>query len=121
MGNRKYSKNHIWIEEDGALFKIGISDYAQKKLGSVMFLNLPDVGDDLESGKKFGDIESIKTVSDLISPIDGTVAEINEDLLDEPDAVNDEAETAWFVKAEEVKMPEDLLLEEQYKAYCETL
>ena len=121
MGVKKYSKNHIWVKETDGKLSLGISAFAQQKLGSVMFLNLPDIGDILEAGRKFGDIESIKTVSDLISPIDGEVAEVNEVLLDDPDAINEDAEVSWFIKAYNTEFPDDLLTEEQYSEYCKTL
>ena len=71
MSERLFTNKHVWVLVDGELAKIGITEYAQEKLGSIMFLNLPDVGEKVEAGQRFGDVESIKSVSDLFSPVDG--------------------------------------------------
>ena len=89
MSIRMFSENHIWVEENGGTLLLGITDHAQEKLGNIMFLNLPDVGTVLAKDEKFGDVESIKTVSDLLSPVDGEVVRINEELADEPERIND--------------------------------
>lgn len=81
----KYSKSHEWLKEEDGVSVIGISDFAQDALGDVVFVNLPEVGDDAAAGEAFGDVESVKAVSDLISPVSGTVCEVNEDLLDQPE------------------------------------
>ena len=78
----KYSKSHEWVRMDGDVAVIGISDFAQDALGDLVFVNLPQVGDDVTAGEAFGDVESVKAVSDLMSPVTGTVCEINEELLD---------------------------------------
>ena len=80
----KYSKSHEWVRMDGDVAVIGISDFAQDALGDLVFVNLPQVGDDVTAGEAFGDVESVKAVSDLMSPVTGTVCEINEELLDAP-------------------------------------
>lgn len=114
MDNRLFSEKHIWLVKNGDLATLGISDYAQKKLGNIMFLNLPDVGDRLEIGQCFGDIESIKTVSDLISPIEGEVLKVNEELVDEPDRINEEPYESWFIKVKVNGVSTDLMTEEAY-------
>ena len=84
-----YSKNHLWLKTDRNTAEIGLTDYAAEKLRNIVFVNLPDVGEHLSEGEKFGDVESVKTVSDLISPVDGEVTEVNETLLDEPEVISE--------------------------------
>ena len=81
----KYSKSHEWLKEEDGVSVIGISDFAQDALGDVVFVNLPEVGDDAVAGEAFGDVESVKAVSDLLSPVTGVVAAINEELLEASD------------------------------------
>ena len=116
-----YAKSHEWVVIDGDTATIGISDYAQSELGDLVFVNLPEPGDDIEAGEVFADVESVKAVSDIYSPVSGTVAEINEELLDAPEMINEDANNAWFVKVEGVsdKM-EELLSPEDYEAFCES-
>ncbi len=116
-----FSKDHVWMKEDGESVSLGISDYAQDKLGNVMFINLPEIGDTVSKGVKFGDVESIKTVSDLISPVSGEVTDINEDLLDEPDAINEAPYDSWFIKVKKSDVSDSLLTEQKYEEYCKTL
>jgi glycine cleavage system H protein len=94
----KYTKEHEWIAVDGTTGTIGITDYAQNSLGDIVFVELPKVGDPLEAGKTFGSIESVKSVSDLFSPISGTVAAINDHLANAPETINADANTTWIVK-----------------------
>ena len=84
----KYSKDHEWMKEEDGVVVIGISDFAQDALGDVVFVNLPGEGDKVTAGEAFGDVESVKAVSDLVSPVSGTVCAVNEDLLDEPEQLN---------------------------------
>ncbi len=114
MGNRLFSDKHIWIDQDEAIVFIGITEYAQEKLGSIMFLNLPEVGEKVEIGERFGDIESIKTVSDLFSPIDGEVIKVNEDLVDEPERINEAPYDSWFIKVKTTAILDDLMDEKTY-------
>jgi len=116
-----FSKDHVWLKYDGETVSLGISDYAQEKLGNVMFLNLPEVGDVISKGTKFGDVESIKTVSDLISPVAGEVAEVNEELMDNLDAVNEAPYDAWFIKVKDANVIDELMLEQEYEEYCKNL
>ena len=120
MAERLFSKDHIWILADEGTATIGITDYAQEKLGSIMFLNLPEVGDGISTGERFGDVESIKTVSDLISPVDGEVLKVNEDLVDEPDAINEDPYENWFIEVKVASLSRDLMDEETYLAKKET-
>lgn len=95
----KYTKSHEWVRVDGDIATVGITDHAQEELGDVALVLFPEVGRVLQSDEKFGEIESIKAVSDLYAPVGGEVVEVNETLSDHPEAVNDDAYGAgWMVK-----------------------
>jgi glycine cleavage system H protein len=94
----KYTKEHEWLAVDGTTGTIGITDHAQNSLGDIVFVELPKVGAQLEAGKTFGTVESVKAVSDLYAPVTGTVTAINEALATAPEKVNSEPHTAWMVK-----------------------
>ena len=115
----KYSKDHEWMKEEDGVVVIGISDFAQDALGDVVFVNLPGEGDEVTAGEAFGDVESVKAVSDLVSPVSGTVCAVNEDLLDEPEQLNKAPYDAWLIKVENVSDTEELLLDAvAYEAFC---
>ena len=114
----KYSKDHEWMKEEDGVVVIGISDFAQDALGDVVFVNLPGEGDDVTAGEAFGDVESVKAVSDLVSPVSGTVCAVNEDLLDEPEQLNKAPYDAWLIKVENVSDTEELLDAAAYEAFC---
>ena len=115
-----FSKTHEWVNMiDDTTATIGISDFAQNELGGLVFVNLPEEGDAVVMGDAFADVESVKAVSDIYSPVTGTVAEINEELLDAPEMINDAPYDAWFVKVEGITETEELMTEEEYKAFCE--
>ena len=114
----KYSKSHEWIKYEDGVAVIGISDFAQDALGDVVFVNLPAVGDEVTAGESFGDVESVKAVSDLISPVSGVVLEVNEDLEDSPESLNEDPYGAWIIKVENVTDEEELLSAEAYEALC---
>ena len=114
----KYSKSHEWLKEEDGVSVIGISDFAQDALGDVVFVNLPEVGDDAAAGEAFGDVESVKAVSDLISPVSGTVCEVNEDLLDQPELLNEDPYGTWIIKVENVTDTEELLDAAAYETFC---
>ena len=105
----KYSKDHEWMKEEDGVAVIGISDFAQDALGDVVFVNLPGEGDEVTAGEAFGDVESVKAVSDLVSPVSGTVCAVNEELLDEPEKLNKAPYDAWLIKVENVTDTEELL------------
>lgn len=96
--NLKYAKSHEWLLLEGETATIGITDYAQSSLGDIVFVELPKVGQNLEAGSTFGSVESVKAVSDLYSPVTGTVTEINEALNDAPDTINSDANNTWVIK-----------------------
>ena len=114
----KYSKSHEWVRMDGDVAVIGISDFAQDALGDLVFVNLPQVGDDVTAGEAFGDVESVKAVSDLMSPVTGTVCEINEELLDAPENLNNDPYGAWIIKVDNITDTEELLDAAAYEAHC---
>jgi len=96
--NYKYTKEHEWISVEGTAGTVGITDYAQSSLGDIVFVDLPKVGDAVEAGKIFGSVESVKAVSDLYSPVSGTVTAVNEELKDKPEKVNEDANATWMLK-----------------------
>ena len=114
----KYTKTHEWVlfSEDGAA-AIGITDYAQDQLGDLVFVNLPEPGDPVTAGESFADVESVKAVSDVMSPVTGEVAEINETLADEPQRMNQAPYDSWFVKVQNVTDRAELMDAEAYQAY----
>lgn len=114
----KYSKSHEWVKEDGEV-TVGLTDYAQSELGDLVFVNLPEEGDDVTVGEAFGDVESVKAVSDVYSPVTGVVSEINEALLDAPESINEAPYDAWFIKVKEITDTEELLTAEEYEAWAE--
>ena len=116
----KYSQSPEWVALDGDSAVVGLTDYAQSELGDLVFVNLPEVGDTVEAGEVFGDVESVKAVSDVYSPVTGEVTEINEELLDSPELINDDAYEAWFIKVKDVSATEELLTAEEYKAFVES-
>ena len=114
----QYSRDHEWLRMEDGVAVIGISDFAQSELGDVVFINLPEVGDETTAGEPFGDVESVKAVSDLVSPVTGTVCAVNEELLDAPEKLNEDPYGTWIIKVENVTDTEDLLSAEQYEAEC---
>lgn len=115
----KYSKSHEWVKEEGDVKVVGLTDFAQAELGDLVFVNLPEVGDEVTVGEAFADVESVKAVSDVFSPISGVVTEINEDLLDAPESINEAPYDAWFVKVGEVSETEELLDADAYQAFVD--
>ena len=118
----KYAKSHEWVKtlEDGTVL-VGVSDYAQDALGDLVFVNLPEAGDEVTAGEAFADVESVKAVSDVYSPVSGTVAEINEVLLDAPESINEAPYEAWFMKVENVTGTAQLMSAAEYEEYVKTL
>ena len=114
-----YAKTHEWVKKDGDLVEIGLTDYAQDQRGDIVFVNLPEVGDAVTMGESFADVESVKAVSDIYSPVTGVVAEVNEALLDAPETVNGAPYDAWFIKVKDVTEEEELLDAAAYEALCE--
>ena len=115
-----YSKSHEWVKEEGEEMVIGFTDYAQSELGDLVFVNLPEEGDELTVGEAFADVESVKAVSDVYAPVAGTVSEINEELLDAPEKINEAPYEAWLVRVKDVTEKEALLSAEEYQAFVES-
>jgi len=118
----KYTKTHEWVKfEDDTTASVGITDYAQDQLGDLVFANLPEEGDDVVAGDTFADVESVKAVSDVISPVTGVVAEVNEELADNPALMNEAPYEAWFVKVKEITDTDELMTADEYEAYVAEL
>ena len=114
-----FTKSHEWINMiDETTGTVGLTDFAQSELGGLVFVNLPEEGDEVTAGEPFADVESVKAVSDVYSPVTGNGAEINEELLDAPEKINEEPYEAWFIKVEDITDKEEFLDEEEYNAFC---
>lgn len=121
MGKLLFSEQHVWVlVEDDNTVKLGLSDYAQKKLGAIVFINLPEAGENLEKDVCFGDVESIKTVSDLISPVNGEVLAVNEEILDAPENINADPYANWLLEVRAENLDE-LMDADAYAVFLEQL
>jgi glycine cleavage system H protein len=118
----KYSREHEWVKVEGNVAQVGITDYAQSELGDVVYVELPEVGTDVEANNTFGVVESVKAVSDLFAPVTGSIAEVNPQLEEEPELVNsDPYEDGWMIKITMSDASElnDLLDADEYKTFVE--
>ncbi len=115
----RYTTSHEWVSEEDGTYTIGLTDYAQDALGDLVFVNLPQEGDEVTVGEAFADVESVKAVSDVFSPVTGVVVEVNEALLDAPESINEDPYGAWFVRVGEVSEVGELLDADAYAAHCE--
>ena len=115
-----YSESHEYVRVEGSTGYIGISDYAQNALGNVVYVDMPDVDDEVEAGEEFGAVESVKAASDLIAPVSGTVVEVNEKLEDQPELVNQDPYENWIIKVEMSDAGEldNLMDAKAYEAFC---
>lgn len=116
-----YSESHEYVRVEGNFGFIGISDYAQNALGNVVYVDMPDVDDEVSAGEEFGAVESVKAASDLISPVTGVVLEVNEALEDEPERINADAYENWIIKVELSDKGElkNLMDAKAYTEFCE--
>lgn len=116
-----YSESHEYVKVDGNFGYIGITDYAQHALGNIVYVDMPEVDDDVEAGDEFGAVESVKAASDLISPVSGTVIEVNEELEDAPELINQDAFGNWIIKVELSDKSEldNLMDAKAYAEFCE--
>ena len=114
----KYTKTHEWVKEEDGIWTIGLTDYAQDALGDIVFVNLPEVGDSLTAGESFSDVESVKAVSDVFSPVSGEVVEVNEAIVDDPSLVNSDCYGSWLVKVKDVTGTDELLDAKAYEEVC---
>ena len=115
-----YSESHEYVKVEGEFGYIGISDFAQNALGNVVYVDMPEVDDEVQAGEEFGAVESVKAASDLIAPVSGTVVEVNEALADEPALLNNDAYQNWIIKVELTDKTElDALMDAQaYEEFC---
>lgn len=116
--NLSYTESHEWCLIEDSVATIGLTDYAQNELGDIVFVNLPEVGDAVEAGESFADVESVKAVSEVISPVNGTVSEVNEELLDNPALVNEGCYDAWLIRVEGAEVGMDVMDAAAYEAQC---
>lgn len=121
LDDLRYADSHEWVKLEGDIATVGITDYAQHALGNIVYVDMPEVGDEVTAGEEFGAVESVKAASDLISPVSGEVVEINEELEDSPELVNEDAFANWIMKVK-VSDPgeiEGLLDAAAYAKICE--
>ena len=113
-----YSKTQEWVKknEDGTVY-IGLTDFAQSELGELVFVNLPEEGDVVTAEESFADVESVKAVSDVMSPVSGTIIAVNEELLDSPQLINEQPYEAWFIQVSDIEGFEDLMDADAYEAF----
>jgi glycine cleavage system H protein len=116
-----YTESHEYVRVDGDYGYIGITDYAQNALGNVVYVDMPEVDDEVSAGEEFGAVESVKAASDLMSPVTGVVVEVNEALDDQPELVNQDAYTYWIIKVtlSDKSELDDLMDAKAYVAFCE--
>ena len=100
LSELKYSESHEWVRVEGDVAYIGVTDFAQKEMGDITYVDMPEEGDDVLAGEEFGALESVKASSELISPVSGTVVAVNSELEDAPEKVNEDAYGAWIIKVE---------------------
>ena len=112
----KYTKSHEWLRMEDGVAVVGITDFAQDALGDVVFINLPQGGDEAAAGESFGEVEAVKAVRELLCT--GTVCAVNEDLLDAPELLNQDPYAAWIIKVDNVTETEELLEASEYEAIC---
>ncbi len=116
----KYTKTHEWVKEEDGLQVVGLTDFAQDALGDIVFVNLPQVGDEVKAGEVFCDVESVKAVSDVFSPVTGVIEEVNEALGDDPALVNNDCYGSWFIKVKDVSGFDELLDAAAYEEFCKS-
>jgi len=116
----KYSKEHEWVRLDGNKAYIGISNYAQLALGDIVYVELPEVGSKISAADIIGVVESVKTASDIYTPVSGTVLEVNEELIDSPEIINEEPYESWMVLVEldDPAEIDELMDEDEYAKFC---
>lgn len=114
-----YTKTHEWVEMTGDnTARIGITDFAQNALGDLVFVNLPQVDDDVAAGEVFADVESVKAVSDIYSPLTGKITAINESIMDSPELINSDPYGSWFAEVSDVIDKDELITAEEYEQVC---
>lgn len=114
----KYTKDHEWLKMEGDVAVVGITDFAQNSLGDIVFINLPQEGDAVTAGESFGDVESVKAVSDVMSPVSGAISAVNSDLEDAPENLNSDPYGSWIIKVEDISDSGELMDAAAYEAFC---
>lgn len=119
LKNLRYTKSHEWVEtlEDKKI-RTGLTDFAQHALGSLVFVNLPEEGDEVTAGESYADVESVKAVSDVNAPASGIVSAVNEELLDAPEKLNEDPYGSWMIEISEISGLEELMDADEYEAFC---
>lgn len=117
----KFSKTHEWVEVNGNIATIGVTDYAQNEMGDIVYVDLPEVGTSVEIGGNVCELESVKAVAPVESPVKGNIVEVNGEVDDDPAKVNADAMNTWLVKVEFTEISKDLLSDADYKKYIKTL
>ncbi len=115
-----YSESHEWIKKEGEGYLVGLTDYAVKELGDIVFIDLPSQGDETTVGESICEIESVKAVSEIIAPITGSIAEVNEELSDAPEQISEKPYESWLFNIEG-SLQDGLMSAEEYSAFCENL
>ena len=119
LENLRYSASHEWVELlNDTTVRIGISDFAQQALGDLVFINLPEEGDPVTDGELFGDLESVKAVSEILSPVTGTVTAVNQAVIDQPALINEDPYENWFIEVSDITSETGLMTASEYEAYC---
>jgi len=119
-GDLKYNRDHVWVRNDDGVATIGITDHAQSELGDIVYVELPEVGKEVVKGNMVATVESVKTVSDIISPVSGRVRKVNESLVETPELLNEDPYGSGWLVSIEISNPtelEDLITEEEYKQF----
>ena len=117
--NLSYTKSHEWLEElEEDVVRVGLTDFAQDSLGDLVFVNLPQVGDAVTAGEVFADVESVKAVSDVYSPLSGEVTAVNEELLDAPQLINESPYGAWIIEVGDLGDRQEMMDADAYEAFC---
>ena len=112
-----YSKSHEWVALDGGKATIGVTDYAQEAMGDIVFVSLPSEGDEAVVEESFAELESVKAVAQVYSPVSGAIVAVNEALLDAPESINEAPYDAWMIKVENITAKEELMSAEEYEAF----
>ena len=120
LENLSYAKTHEWVRFiDDTTARIGISDFAQHELGDLVFINLPGEGDTVTAGDAFGDVESVKAVSDILSPVTGVISAVNQDVIDKPESINENPYDSWFIEVTDITAKSELMTASEYGDFCE--
>ena len=118
--NLRYGKTHEWVEDLGdGTFRLGITDFAQSEMGDIVYMGLPEVGDTVDAGTSFAEAESVKAVEEVISPVNGTVSAINEDVEDDPGVINTDPYGTWLIEVSEGELVEETMSAEEYDAFIQ--